>query len=206
AGIGVINGNNSGPDWTNSDQLRDVGPQLVTQDFAIPQADTAFITGVVFDDDDGDKTYAPGEGAGGVRIDVDGSVYYAISTASGGYSVPVYADGIYTVTFEAPGYPTVTRTVTITGMQNVKVDWRRLRLTVSSITNSPSDLTSIIFHAESESPTAAFSLLKSNTPGGPYSEVSGASPTGPLGDDEAYTYTYQRSPGEEVFFRVRVDD
>ncbi|MDP0496614.1 MAG: CAP domain-containing protein, partial [Verrucomicrobiota bacterium JB024] len=46
AGIGVINGNNSGPDWTNSDQLRDVGPQLVTQDFAIPQADTAFITGV----------------------------------------------------------------------------------------------------------------------------------------------------------------
>jgi uncharacterized protein YkwD len=205
-GIGVINGSNSGPDWTQGDQLRDVGPQVVTQDFAIPQADSAFITGVVFDDDDGNKRYDPGEGAGGVRIDVDGSVYYAVSAASGGYSVPVYADGTYTLTFDAPGYPNVTRTVTVTGMQNVKADWRRLRLTVSSVTNSPSNLTSIVFHADSESPTAVFSLLKSDAPGGPYSEVSGASPTGPLGDNEAYTYTYQRSPGEEVFFRVRIED
>lgn len=205
-GIGVINGSNSGPDWTNGNQLRNVGPQLVTQDFGIPQADSAFITGVVFDDDDGDKLYTPGEGAGGVRIEVDGSVYYAVSATSGGYSVPVYADGTYTVTFDAPDYPPVTRTVTVTGMQNVKVDWRRLRLTVSSITNSPGNLTSIVFHAESESPTAVFSLLKANAPGGPYAEVSGTSPTGPLGDNEAYTYTYQRSPGEEVFFRVRVED
>ncbi|MBC2592972.1 hypothetical protein H5P28_01740 [Ruficoccus amylovorans] len=195
AGIGILN--TTGPL---------AGPQVVTQDFGQPQADTAYITGVIFDDSDGGKSYATGEGAGGVRVDVDGSVYYAISTTSGGYAVPVYRDGTYTVTFTAPGYPVQTRTVTVTNLQNVKVDWRRLRLNVETVTHSPGGLTSITFDPENESPGATFTLLKATAPGGPYSAVPEATPSGPSGPDNAYIYTYQHAPGEDLFFRILIQD
>ncbi len=205
-GIGIVSGTKTGQDWTNGYASNTVGPQLVTQDVAIPQSNSAFITGVIFDDADGDKVYDPGEGVGGVRIDVDGSVYYALSASSGGYSVPVSADGSYTVTFTAPGYPIITRTVTITDLKNVKQDWRRLRLRVAEVTHNTSNQTTLTFDPEHESPEASFTLLKASSPGGPYTEVSGAIPAGPIGDNDAYIYTYQGSPGENVFLRVQMDD
>lgn len=208
-GIGVMLGNKTGTDWTKvadnaQNTTTSVGPQLVTQAFGKPEADTCFITGVIFDDADGDKFYDEGEGVGGVRVDVEGSVYYAISTASGGYSVPVPADGQYTVTFQADHYADFSDTVTVTGLENRKVDWRRLRVTVSDASNSQSDLVTINFTPENQSPGATFKLLTATSPGGPYSEVPGATPTGPL--NEVYTFTYQRSQGEEVFFRVEMTD
>jgi len=71
-GVGVINGTNGS-----------VGPQLVTQDFGSSGAST-FVTGVVYEDLNGNSFYDLGEGRGGVRIDVAGSAYYAVSTTSGG--------------------------------------------------------------------------------------------------------------------------
>gem|GEM_PF-1778142 len=111
-GIGVINAT-SGP----------VGPQLVTQDFGL-SGDATFITGVVFEDRNGNRFYDIGEGHPGVRIDVDGSGYYAISAPSGGYSVPVSADGRYTVTFSGGGFAEYTTVGEVSAGKNVKVDYR----------------------------------------------------------------------------------
>lgn len=110
-GIGVINAT-SGP----------VGPQLVTQDFGLANNAT-FITGVVYEDLNGNRFYDIGEGRSGVRIDVDGSGYYAVSASSGGYSVPVSADGQYTVTFSGGGFETYVVTSQVKSSQNVKVDY-----------------------------------------------------------------------------------
>jgi hypothetical protein len=112
AGIGVTNG------------LRgNVGPQVVTEEFASRNGLTPFITGVVFFDFDGDGFYDVGEGLGGVRVDVPGSDWFAITANSGGYSVPVSADGTYTVTFSGPNLPLTTRSVTVSGGLNAKLDW-----------------------------------------------------------------------------------
>lgn len=112
AGVGVTNG------------LRgNVGPQLCTQEFASRHGLTPFITGVVFFDLDGDNFYDVGEGLGGVRVDVPGSTWFAVSANSGGYSVPVPTNGVYSVTFSGPNLPPVTRTVTVSGGLNAKLDW-----------------------------------------------------------------------------------
>lgn len=111
AGIGVINGTNGS-----------VGPQLVTQDFGNPGSAT-FVTGVVFEDLDGDNFYDVGEGRGGVRVDVDGAGFYAISSDSGGYTMPVSGDGTFSVTFSGGGFSDYMTTAQVNGGDNVKVDY-----------------------------------------------------------------------------------
>lgn len=110
-GIGVINGTNGS-----------VGPQLVTQDLGSQGAAT-FVTGVVYQDLNGNNFYDLGEGRGGVRVDVSGSPYYAVSTASGGYTVPVNGDGSYQVTFSGGGFLNFVTGASVTGGKNVKVDY-----------------------------------------------------------------------------------
>ncbi|MDC0935171.1 CAP domain-containing protein [Pirellulales bacterium] len=109
-GVGVINGTNGS-----------VGPQLVTQDFG-SAGDSAFVTGVVFEDLDGDMFYDEGEGRSGVRIDVDGSAFYAISSDSGGYAIPVGDDGSYMVTFSSGQYADMSTVANVAGGKNVKID------------------------------------------------------------------------------------
>jgi cysteine-rich secretory family protein len=111
-GIGVVMGTNG-----------EVGPQLVTQDFAAPLlVAQPLLTGVVYNDANGSGFYDPGEGVGGVTISVAGASYYAISAASGGYAVPVPNDGTYNVTFSGGGEPDVEKVVVVQGGQNVKLD------------------------------------------------------------------------------------
>ena len=111
AGIGVINGTNGS-----------VGPQLVTQNFG-STGDATFVTGVVFEDLDGDNFYDIGEGRSGVRVDVDGSGFFAISTDSGGYTVPVSGDGNYEVTFSGGGFSDFVSTAIVSNGENVKIDY-----------------------------------------------------------------------------------
>jgi uncharacterized protein YkwD len=115
-GIGINAGsdNGQGSTW---DSLYTV------QNFGKLANSTPFITGVVYQDTNGNGFYDPGEGIGGVRIDVVGSNFFAISTASGGYSVPVPADGSYNVTFSGGGQPTAQRTVTVANSLNAKADY-----------------------------------------------------------------------------------
>lgn len=97
-----------------------VGPIVVTQKFS--RSDGPLITGVVYQDLDGDAFYTPGEGRGGVRVEVEGAAFHAVSSASGGYAVPVPGDGEYRVTFSGEGFETWSTQVVVTAGENVKLD------------------------------------------------------------------------------------
>jgi uncharacterized protein YkwD len=119
-GIGISTGVDVGAGyrWDSIYLVQNFGSQTNGTTFATP-----FITGVVYDDKNGNNLYTPGEGVGGVRVDVTGSNYFAISSSAGGYSVPVPGNGTYNVTFSGGGHPTLHRTVTVTNLLNVKVDF-----------------------------------------------------------------------------------
>jgi Ca2+-binding RTX toxin-like protein len=96
---------------------------MVTQNFA-RTAGNPFLTGVAFDDLDGDKAYDVGEGLGSLTISAKnnstGAVTTATSTAAGGYGIELAA-GTYTVTFSGGGFTTTTKQATI-GTKNIKLD------------------------------------------------------------------------------------
>ena len=110
-GIGVAQGRNGS-----------VGPQLVTQDFANSFGSQPFITGVAYRDLNENHFYDPGEGIGGVIVNVSGATAYAITAPSGGYSVPVSGNGSYEVSFTTDSGVTH-QTVSVISSQNVKLDF-----------------------------------------------------------------------------------
>ncbi len=110
-GIGVVNGRNG-----------QVGPQLVTQDFATEFGTSTFITGVVYYDFNNNGFYDVGEGIGGVTVKVAGENYYAVTADSGGYSVPVL-NGNFAVTFTATNLSNQVSAV-VSGGNPVKQDYR----------------------------------------------------------------------------------
>ena len=112
-GVGLVLGSNGTVD--------PVGPQLVTQDFATSSANQPFVTGVAFYDLNGNGFYDPGEGIGGVRVDLPGSSYYAVTAESGGYAVPVTTNGNYIVRFTTTGWSNQV-TATVASLKNVKAD------------------------------------------------------------------------------------
>lgn len=93
------------------------------QDFGTQPGATPFLTGVVYQDTNGNGSYDAGEGIGGVRVDVAGANYYAITSSSGGYSVPLPANGSYTATFSGNSVASVQRAFSITNDANAKVDY-----------------------------------------------------------------------------------
>jgi len=109
-GLGVLAGSNGS-----------IGPLVVTQNFS--SAGSVMITGVVYQDLDGDAFYDPGEGQGGIRIDVQGEAFHAISAASGGYAIPVSGNGTYLVTFSGSGVETWSTQIVVANHANVKVDY-----------------------------------------------------------------------------------
>jgi len=93
-----------------------------TEDFA-RSGSGSFLTGVAFNDQDGDHFYDPGEGLGGLTVDaVDGAGHHFTTTTSdaGGYNLNL-APGSYTVTFENTNGETTAQNVVI-GDLNVKLD------------------------------------------------------------------------------------
>ena len=95
---------------------------FVTEDFAKSGTDL-FLTGVAFDDKDGDHFYDPGEGLGAVTVTAKnsaGQTFKTTTSAAGGYDL-VLKPGTYTVTFSGASIATSTQTATI-GTKNVKRD------------------------------------------------------------------------------------
>lgn len=112
-GVGVIDGSNGS-----------VGPQLVTQDYAVPRVGAQpLLTGVVYTDQNGNGFYDPGEGVAGVTVTVARANYFAVTGAAGGYAVPLPNDGTYAVTFSGGGLPDLLETAVVTLGANVKVDY-----------------------------------------------------------------------------------
>ncbi|MEN3369903.1 MAG: hypothetical protein V7609_2046 [Verrucomicrobiota bacterium] len=115
-GIGVSAGSDSGQNKT-WDSLYTV------QNFGRQTNSVPFITGVVYQDTNANGFYDPGEGIGGIRVDVTGASFFAVTSSSGGYSVPVPAvNTSRTVTFSGGVFPTTQRTANVAGLLNAKVD------------------------------------------------------------------------------------
>jgi uncharacterized protein YkwD len=102
-----------------------VGPFVMTQDFGRKQDAQAELVGVVFDDQDGNHFYTPGEGRGGVTIEVDDASGQKVAGTttwdSGGYQIPL-APGSYEVSAVVNDQVVRSQGVTI-GSDNVKVDY-----------------------------------------------------------------------------------
>lgn len=101
---------------------------LVTQNFAYssgsPMPDGAFLTGVVYEDLDGDGFYTPGEGIGGVEVRPDSGPWFAVTSASGGYAIPVGLEsGTIKVVFSSSELTTTEKLVALPGGTNVKQDF-----------------------------------------------------------------------------------
>lgn len=95
---------------------------FITEDFA-KSGTATFLTGVAFDDQDGDKLYDPGEGLAGLTVtatNASGAKFTTTTEAAGGYDI-VLAAGTYTVAFSGSTIATTSKQVTI-GSLNVKVD------------------------------------------------------------------------------------
>jgi hypothetical protein len=110
-GIGIADG-----DYKSWDGV------FVTQDFA-KTSTGPFLTGVAFDDKDGDHAYDPGEGLGGIAVTVTdsaGHVFEATTNDAGGYDLAL-GRGVYTVTFSGGAVAESTHQVTIADA-NVKLD------------------------------------------------------------------------------------
>jgi Ca2+-binding RTX toxin-like protein len=96
---------------------------FITEDFA-KSGTATFLTGVAFDDQDGDKFYDPGEGLSGITVTAtnpSGVKFTALTEPAGGYDMTL-TSGTYSVVFSGPNIATTApKTVTI-GSLNVKVD------------------------------------------------------------------------------------
>ena len=94
---------------------------VVTQDFGSDQDNRPFVLGVVYQDQDGDDFYTPGEGIGGVNISSGGGSLQTTTSASGGYAIKVATPGTYTLTAFGSGI-NLSKGFTIND-KNVKVDF-----------------------------------------------------------------------------------
>ena len=95
---------------------------FVTEDFA-RSGSSVFLTGVAFDDKDGDHFYDVGEQLGGLTLTAvssTGATYTTTTYGSGGYDLAL-PPATYTVTFSGAGIETTTMQATI-GSKNVKLD------------------------------------------------------------------------------------
>jgi uncharacterized protein YkwD len=109
-----------------------VGPNVITQDFGRQANSTPQVVGVVYNDNNGDNFYTPGEGKGGVTVEVDDANGNAVAKAqtwdSGGYKIalPVGSPSSptpYTVkVLDSNGNPVQQQGVTI-GTDNVEADF-----------------------------------------------------------------------------------
>lgn len=96
---------------------------FVTQNFA-RTGTSNFLTGVAFDDKDGNKRYDVGEALDGITVSAKntstGAVFNTTTEPAGGYDLAL-ASGTYSVTFSGNGIASTTQQVTI-GSRNVKLD------------------------------------------------------------------------------------
>jgi serralysin len=95
---------------------------FVTENFA-RSGSSVFLTGVAFDDMDGDRFYDVGEGLGGLTLTAvsnTGATFTTTTYGSGGYDL-VLPPATYTVTFSGAGIQTTSMQTTVGG-SNVKLD------------------------------------------------------------------------------------
>ncbi len=94
---------------------------MITTDFGSDWFDDrAFVTGVVYDDQNQDGLYTAGEGLSGVKVSILETGEQTISASAGGYAIPV-DPGSYTIRMEHTDLGGLERSVNIEA-QNIKLD------------------------------------------------------------------------------------
>lgn len=112
-GVGMVEGTGDG----SGPGANPVGPMLVTHHFGNRFDYQAQITGVIFNDQNGDRFYTMGEGVAGATVSSGGVTSNAY--ASGGYNLQL-PGGTHTVNFSSTlGNAAIEVTL---GTQNIKVD------------------------------------------------------------------------------------
>ncbi len=104
----------------------DFNASMATQNFARTGTE-ALLTGVIYDDQDGDNFYSIGEGVGGVTISAAGpaGTFFAESYDAGGYSMTL-PPGTYTVRLAGPGIDAIVSTQIVIDDENVRVAYDTL--------------------------------------------------------------------------------
>ena len=117
AGIGIVKG-------FNDAGYEDVGPMIITQNFAAPKDDNlCFITGVAYHDLNGNRFYDIGEGLPGIKFSAPSAGHFAVTSRSGGYSIPTWWNGLYAVTMDSSLTGHKLFWVPISNNQNEKLDY-----------------------------------------------------------------------------------
>ena len=98
------------------------GQAFITQDFGTAANTVPFLTGVVYNDANGNNFYDIGEGIPGVTITPSSGNYYAVSSSAGGYAIPIGTSGTITVTASGGRFGPITKTITLTGT-NIELDF-----------------------------------------------------------------------------------
>jgi hypothetical protein len=182
-----------------------VGPLITTQNFGSPSS-SAFgsrplITGVVYDDLNGNGFYDVGEGMGGVTVTVIGSSFFAVTARSGGYSIPVPGNGRYPVAFSLPppSWATLQRTATVNGGQNVKVDCTPTQIRISHFQMGAGGQIQIAF-AVASGTASGFILQTAQTPNGPWA-ADAAATVRSLGSGQ-FSVVTETSGLPHLFYRI----
>ncbi|NBC50033.1 MAG: DUF4214 domain-containing protein [Gammaproteobacteria bacterium] len=112
AGLGILTGEFNG-----------YNAMMLSNDYAASRSGLDFLTGVIYEDRDGDGFYTPGEGLEDVSIRAIGQqgAYQDLSMAAGGYQLQLPA-GVYEVEFSTPEGMFMEIEITLAGL-NEKVDW-----------------------------------------------------------------------------------
>ena len=111
----------------DNDPRTDVGPWVVTGNYAAantqkPDHYNRFIVGTVWQDNNDNGRYDPGEGLPNVTVTPDQGQYFAVSAAGGGYAIPITAAGAYLVTFSGGGLPKAYVADVSVGQRSVLLD------------------------------------------------------------------------------------
>ena len=117
-GIGIVLENNINTS---------VGPRVITQHFAVDDADGPFLTGVVYRESDNNGFYSVGEGLGGVTVVAtdmaNGQKFTTTTYGSGGYNLELPTGRSYNVVASGPGLGQFTASGVFVGADNVKFDF-----------------------------------------------------------------------------------
>ncbi len=110
-------------------QFTEYNALMTTQDMGESDSSPAcapgsrFLVGVAYEDRDGNRFYTPGEGLGGVVVEIVGGSHYAVTSPAGGYALPLAGlSGTITVAVSGGGWPAGTTFAVPLAGQNVKFD------------------------------------------------------------------------------------
>lgn len=112
-GIGIL---------SETDSATPVGPLVVTEDFGVRSAATAYILGVAYTDRDHNDFYGIGEGRSDLQVAIGGTSGTSVTSgASGGYQLAT-STGAHTVTLTGGGLAGAVTVQLAATSDNVKID------------------------------------------------------------------------------------